>query len=520
MRGRAPLSIVVLTLVLASCGVSRDVVDAGQAATTSTSRVASTSTTSGTTSTTSASSPSTSATTPPGSFTPAPLKWSDCARGLQCARLDVPLDYDDLSKGTVSLKLERRPANRTSERIGSLLVNPGGPGVAGTELVEQASFAYSKNLLDRFDVVGWDPRGTGDSSPIDCVDDLDPYFSLDPSPDDEAERQALIDASKQWDAACEKKSGKVLPYVSTQDSAKDMHVIREALGEDKVSYFGFSYGSELGATYATLFPGDIRAMVIDGAADPSAGYEADARQSTIGIERTLDKALDACSHDSSCPFGNGDAGAAFDRLWAKLDTDPVPVSEDGRPAVGQGVALYAVVSTLYDQASWPVLYNALASLEQGDGDRMLELYDAYLHRNPDGSWDNSFEGLIAINCIDDPGPLDTGGVDRLAQDLAEVAPRLGSALNENFQCAFWPAKQKPPLTITGKGAGPIVVVGTLGDPVTPIESTRDMAKALEHGVLVTVDANQHTGYGVNDCIVRAVDNYLISLKVPAADTAC
>jgi pimeloyl-ACP methyl ester carboxylesterase len=457
---------------------------------------------------------------PDGPFNAEPFVWSDCARRLECAHLRVPLDYDDPSKGTISLNVERRPADDESQRVGSLLVNPGGPGVGGTLLVEQADAAFSPTLLDRFDIVAWDPRGTGASSPVDCVDDLDPYFDLDPSPDTPAERQALIDAAKKWDDACQKKDGEFLPYISTQDTAKDMHSIRQALGGDKVSYFGVSYGSELGATYATMFPGDVRAMVIDGASDPNSGFEADSRQSTIGIERAFDKALDACSNDRKCPFGNGDAGAAFDKLWAKIDADPVPVSSDGRPPVGQGVALYGVISTLYDEGSWPALYHALASLQQGDGDPMLDLYDQYLERNPDGSWSNAFEGLIAINCLDDPGPTDPEQIDKEAKDLGVLAPRLGYAANVNFQCAFWPAKQKPPITVTGKDAGPIVVVGTLGDPVTPIESTRNMAAALEKGVLVTVDANRHTGYGVNDCIVRAVDNYLVSLKVPAANTTC
>jgi pimeloyl-ACP methyl ester carboxylesterase len=368
--------------------------------------------------------------------------------------------------------------------------------------------------------VAWDPRGTGASSPVDCVDDLDPFFSLDPSPDSPAELQALTDVARRWDDACEKRSGRILPYISTQDSAKDIHSIRQALGEDKISYFGFSYGSELGATYATMFPGDLRAMVIDGATDPNSGFETDTRRSTIGIERALDRALDACSADRSCPFGNGDAGAAFDALWAKLDSNPVPVSADGRPPVGQGVALWGVVNTLYDENAWPTLYDALAELRSGNGDPMLALYDNYLERNADGDWTNTFEALIAINCLDDPGPPDVAGVDQFAKAMGAIAPRLGYAGNEALLCVFWPVTRKPPITLTGKGAGPIVVVGTLGDPVTPIESTRAMASALEQGVLVTVDANRHTGYGVNDCSFAAVDNYLVNLKVPKANTAC
>lgn len=513
-----------IALVATACGVPRDVLDSGEAATTTvpdSTEVPTTRTTgqSASTTTSSATTGGDTTTTTTAPFTPAPLKWDDCARRLQCAELKVPLDYDNPANGTISLNVERRPADSKSRRIGSLLVNPGGPGVGGSYLAEQAENVYSPGLLERFDIVAWDPRGTGASSPVDCVDDLDPYFSLDPSPDSPDERQALIDAAKKWDDACEQKGAGILPYVSTQDTAKDMHSIRQALGEDKVSYFGFSYGSELGATFATMFPADVRAMVIDGASDPTS-FEVDSRQATVAIERTLNKALDACSNDETCPFGSGDAAGAFDQLWARIDADPVPVSADGRPAVGQGIALYGVLSTLYSQGSWPALYQALAELDAGNGDPMLDLYDQYLQRSDDGSWSNAFEGLIAINCIDDPGPTDPDQIDKEAKALGQIAPRLGYASNENYPCAFWPVKPKPRLRITGKGAGPILVVGTLGDPVTPIESTRNMAAALEKGVLVTVDANQHTGYGVNDCVVRAVDTYLISLKPPAANTAC
>jgi pimeloyl-ACP methyl ester carboxylesterase len=360
--------------------------------------------------------------------------------------------------------------------------------------------------------VAWDPRGTGASSPVDCVDDLDPYFDLDPSPDTAAERQALIDAAHKWDDECEQKDGKFLPYISTQDTAKDMHSIRQALGGDKVSYFGFSYGSELGATYATMFPDDIRAMVIDGASDPNSGFEADSRQSTIGIERAFDKALDACSADRKCPFGNGDAGAAFDKLWAKIDANPVPVSADGRPPVGQGVALYGVISTLYDEGSWPALYHALASLQAGDGDPMLDLYDQYLERNPDGTWTNAFEGLIAINCLDDPGPTDPAQISA-SQDLGVLA-RVSRV--ERELRGVLAGYRKPPIT-SRAGAGPSWS-SARGDPVTPIESAQH-GGALEQGVLVTVKTNQH-GIPVQRLHQRRGRRLPGEPESPAANTTC
>jgi pimeloyl-ACP methyl ester carboxylesterase len=450
----------------------------------------------------------------------APLSWQTCGR-LQCATLTVPLDYSDASKGTIDLYLKRRPASDQAHHVGSLLVNPGGPGVPGTTLVDQAALAFSEDLLDRFDIVGWDPRGTGQSSPVDCVDNLDPYFALDPLPDTPAEKQAIVDTSKQFDAACRQRSGRILPYVSTQDTARDMDQIRAALGEDKISYFGFSYGSQLGATYATLFPTRVRAMVIDGAADPNAGYVESTKQQVVGLERGLQAMLDDCAKKTSCAFHHdGKPGAAYDALLAKLASNPIPSPEADRPAVGPGVAIYAVVSGLYVREYWPVVTRALAAAEKGDGGPLLQLYDTYIERQSDGTWTNSFEDLIAINCLDDPGPKDPSFPDSYAKDLEALSPHFGAWEAYSYNCIFWPVPQKTPLKLTAAGAGPIVVVGTTGDPITPIEGTKAMADALEQATLITVDANQHTGYGTNACVVKAVDEYLIAVTVPAKGLEC
>jgi len=521
---RAPRLVVLAALaaLLAACsGQSSDVtVNAAPPATTGTttppSSPSSPTTTGSAPAATAPSTPSSSAAPAPA----APLAWQTCGR-FQCATLPVPLDYSDASKGTIDLALKRRPASDKSKRVGSLLVNPGGPGVPGTTLVDQATLAFSENLLNQFDIVGWDPRGTGQSSPIDCVDNLDPYFALDPIPDTPAEKQAIIDAAKQFDAACEQRSGNLLPYVSTQDSARDMDQIRAALGEDKISYFGFSYGSQLGATYATLFPTHVRAMVIDGAADPNAGYVESTKEQVIGLERGLQAMFDDCAKKTSCAFHHdGNPMAAYDALMAKLATNPIPSGESDRPAVGPGIAIYAVVSGLYVQEYWPVVTRALATAEKGDGSALLQLYDTYVERQSDGSWTNSFEDLIAINCLDDPGPKDPSFPDSYAKELEALSPHFGAWAAYSYNCIYWPVPQKPPLKLTGAGAGPIVVVGTTGDPITPIESTKAMADALEQATLVTVDANQHTGYGTNECVVQAVDAYLIALQVPPKGLEC
>ena len=451
--------------------------------------------------------------------TPGSLDWRRCGHSLQCATLAVPKDYDDPAKGLIELYVERRPASRTGRRIGSLLVNPGGPGVPGSYMAQEAAGYFSSTLTDRFDIVGWDPRGAGRSSPIVCTDDLDPFLTLDPTPDTPAEHQALVTASKTFGEQCQAAAGGLLPYVSTYDSAHDMDEIRRALGEDKISYLGASYGSALGATWVTRFPATVRAAVLDGASNVNAEESTDLRQQATALEQSLADALGACAADTKCPFHGGkDVAAAFDALWARVDASPVPVKGvAGAPDVGQGVMFYGVVSQLYDEAFRPQLYSALAALERGQGRPMYELYQSY--KTSGGRFPHELDALTAINCVDKPGPTDIAEIDRLADELAVLAPRLGRALGSGYVCATWPAAPRP-FTVTGKGAGPVLVVGTTGDPITPLTSSRALAGDLEQGRLLTVEAKHHTGYGVNECATKTVDAYLTDLVVPAEGTVC
>ena len=448
--------------------------------------------------------------------------WTTLSPGVQEGHLEVPLDYSKPNGRTITLYLERHLAQDPATRIGSLLVNPGGPGYGGSSLAEGADTIYGQDLLDRFDIIGWDPRGTGNSEPaVDCIDDYDPYFGLDSSPDTPAERQALIDAGTKFGQACETRSGEILPFLSTENSARDMNAIRAALGEKEISYFGFSYGSELGATWATMFPSTVRAAVLDGAVDPTVGYLQESIQQAAGFETTFDTFLTQCSADTSCAFHNGgDAGAAFDKLAAAIDAAPVTV-EAGRTPVTQGVLDTAVAEAMYEQSSWPQLDQALTDLQHGDGKGVLDLYDQYFGYF-NGTWDNANEAYFAINCLDDRGSTGPADLYTHEQQFAAAAPRLGrSWMAELTFCSVWPVPSEAPFTITGKGAGPIVVVGTTGDPATPLSGTRKMATALEDGHLVVVKADQHTGYGVNKCVDSTVDNYLVdpSATLPA-ETDC
>jgi pimeloyl-ACP methyl ester carboxylesterase len=461
-----------------------------------------------------------------GPYVPTGFNWKACddsasTTTVQCSTLQVPFDYNNPSAGTFTLYVKLLPAANPTLRIGSMMVNPGGPGFGGSSLADDASYYFSTDITDHFDIIAWDPRGTGKSTPaVNCVDDYDEYFGIDSPPDSPEENQALIDASQAFNDECMANSGEILPYISTQASATDMDSIRQALGEDKISYFGFSYGSELGATWATLFPQTVRAAVFDGAVDPQATSSQEGMAQAGGFEGQLTTFLAACSENSTCAFYNGGkAEAAFDSLLFALDAKPLVVSKDRTP-VTQGVAFTAVAQAMYSDSNWPQLEQALADAQQGDGSGLLQLYDDYYQRKEDGSYGNELEAFLAISCLDDPGSTSIKDVEDAVPDYVAVAPRLGANFGYGYSCALWPVKPAIKIDVTGKGAGPIVVIGTTGDPATPLASTRKMAAALEQGFLLVVEANKHTGYGANECINTAVDSYLIDLTVPVNDTIC
>lgn len=453
------------------------------------------------------------------------IKWTACkdgvSEGLKCAKFSVPYDYANKSKGQFTLNLMMHPATDPKRRIGSMLVNPGGPGFGGTYLVENAFSYFSSDLMDRFDIVAWDPRGTGKSTPfVDCVSDYDKYFTTDPTPETDAEHEALVSATKLFSEECKKNSGEILPYISTNNTVRDMDMIRAALGEAKISYLGFSYGSELGATWATMFPGTVRVAVLDGAADPNADYMEGGLQQAAGFEKQLTVFLSRCSADPDCKFHNGGkAEEAFDALMLSVDEKPIVVSKNRAP-VNQAIAYTAVSQAMYSSSLWFQLESALANAQKGDGAGLMDLYDDYYQRQSDGTYGNELEAFNAIYCLDDPGPLTVEETDSFLPAFKKAAPRMWPGFTGGYGCVFWPAKADPRIKITGKGAGPIVVVGTTGDAATPLASSRKMAAALEDGRLIVVTADRHTGYGENNCVTESVDNYLITTTVSFREKAC
>jgi pimeloyl-ACP methyl ester carboxylesterase len=454
-----------------------------------------------------------------------PIEWKACdgntSAQVECGNIEVPFDYADPEQGSFVLNIRKHNAASPADRIGSMMVNPGGPGFGGSSLADDAQYYFSQDLIDHFDIIAWDPRGTGETTPaVNCVDTFDEYFGLDSPPETPEEKQALIDASQAFNDKCAENSGTILPYISTKASAQDINSLRLALGEEKVSYFGFSYGSELGTTWATMFPETVRAIVVDGAVDPNASSTQEGMNQAKGFEGQLSTFLKQCGEKTTCEFHNGcDAEAAFDKLVLDIDTTPLEVSKD-RTLVTQGVLFTAVAQAMYSDYYWPQLSEALHDAQLGDGKGILQLYDDYYQRNEDGTYGNELEAFLAISCLDDPGATSIEEVDSRIEEFITAAPRLGGNFAYGYSCALWPVRQADKVTITGKGAGPIVVIGTTGDAATPLESTRNMALGLEQGILIVVEANQHTGYGANSCVVKAVDEYLIKLIVPANETNC
>lgn len=446
-----------------------------------------------------------------------------CHASFECAEITLPLDYADPAVGDVTLPLIRRPATDAANRIGSLLVNPGGPGVSGVDFVRNASSLYSEDVRARFDIVGWDPRGVGGSSPaVDCIEDLDAFVSADSSPDSVAEQQEQDAIAKEFADGCASESGDILPYLATEYTARDMDAIRQALGDEKLTYFGYSYGTFLGAMYADLFPDRIRALVLDAAADPSISAQQDTKNQVVGFETSLNTFLAACEVEPECAFHYADdPAAAYDALMQSLDT--TPVYGDGTIEVGVAIAELGVLSALYSEARWPELAEALAAAEAGDGSALLEMSTFITGRYGPASYTNELEQRIAIACVDSQR-LTYDEKVALQAELVVLAPRFGDpgVGPAGDPCDFWPVPSlREPKRITAPGSPPILVVGTTGDPATPYQQAVSLAEQLSQGVLLTLNAERHTAYGgVSTCIDSAVDAYLIDLIAPVDGTVC
>jgi pimeloyl-ACP methyl ester carboxylesterase len=454
------------------------------------------------------------------------LDWSDCHDGDQCASLTVPLDYRDPSGATIELALLEVPAADPKSRLGSLVINPGGPGEPGTSYAALGAQAFGQPLLDHFDIVGFDPRGTGDSSPVDCLSDaeLDRYLGADPEPSTPRELAALRVTQRQLATGCGRLSGALASHISTVEAANDMDVLRAALGEGSLNYLGASYGTKLGATYAQLFPHRVGRFVLDGAVDVSLGTRQLTLQQAAGFQRALEAyAADCVASSGGCFLGDSvpEVLRTISGLIDQIAAKPLPAGDRELTA---GNAFYGMAVTLYSRNYWVLLTQALRSALGGDGQALMLLADAYASRNPDGTFqNNSMEAFFAISCLDDPWSIPATKVPAQFPAFEKASPVFGKVFAWTLTSCrgFTPRSDQPVPTIHAKGAAPIVVVGTTRDPATPFAWAVALAHQLDSGVLLRRDGDGHTGYHTgNTCIDDAVESYLVSGIVPKNNTSC
>jgi pimeloyl-ACP methyl ester carboxylesterase len=464
------------------------------------------------------------------SFYSQQLDWSDCGDGDECATLTVPLDYDDPSGETIGIHVLRRPADDQDDKVGSLLVNPGGPGVPGSTEAANASAYFRDPLMRYFDIVGFDPRGTGQSSPVDCLSDaeLDAYLAEDPEPDTAQEEREYVRTARDLGRGCERLSGDLASHISTVEAARDMDVLRAALGEEVMTYLGSSYGTQLGATYAELFPDRVGRFVLDGAVDPTLGNRDEALTQAGGFETALRSYVQNCVDTSDSCYLGGSVDEGMQRIRDFLDQVAAqPLATDGDRQLTQGLAVYGIVTPLYDRSLWIVLSQALRAAFDGDGSVLLRLADLYASRSPDGTYaDNSMEAFPAISCLDDPTGVRPARVQAELPEFEKVSPTFGEIFAWGLiGCRDWPpaadASPGEALVIDAAGAAPIVVIGTTRDPATPMAWAEALAHELDSGVLVRRDGDGHTGYNSgNSCVDGAVESYLIEGDVPADGLSC
>ncbi|MFF5175863.1 alpha/beta hydrolase [Micromonospora sp. NPDC000089] len=458
------------------------------------------------------------------------------APGLRydCAKISVPRSWGNGTGTTAGpgggqtfeIALLRARSSRQQSRIGSLVINPGGPGGSGVDTAVYLSFGPAFGGLpaavtDRFDIVGFDPRGVSRSSPVKCISDaeLDTSFGYDPDPAAQRSFDDFVALNQRIGAGCGKKYGDQLPLYGTEQAARDMDAVRAAVGDDKLTYLGYSYGTLLGATYAQLYPQRVRALVLDGAVDPQQQLIAGSESQAKGFERAFGNFDRWCAGNAArCPIAP-DARAAVVSAIDKAKVSPVR-GADGREATA-GWVFYAVISSLYTESGWQELARAIDRLRGGDPADVFKLADAYAGRGEDGHYSNLFDANLAINCADETEKPSLDQIRQLQSQWRQKYPLFGPALAVGMLgCVEWPGQRDPYPTGKAVGAPPIVVVGTTGDPATPYEQTARLADMLGVGRVLTWEGEGHTAYPQTSCVTDAVNAYLISLTVPPEGLRC
>ncbi|KFG01969.1 transporter [Streptomyces scabiei] len=457
------------------------------------------------------------------------LTWSDCQGGFECANADVPLDYRAPQGTKITLAVVRKKAADQTKRKGTLFMQPGGPGNSGVDFVRNNYAGLPAALRDSFDVFGYDVRGVGRSSALTCFDDARYTKAVTdakgvPGPD--AFGPALSEAAE-FDQACQTNSGSLLPYVGTEYVARDIDLLRQALGEEQLTYYGRSFGSYIGTVYAAMFPDRVRALTLDGAYDPhryaNHPYAYD-RTQYLALDGAMSRFLDWCAADQAiCGFGDGDPRAAFEQLKKDLDANPVTTASGGK-ANGYTLVYRLMFNINEGKVIWPSLGAALRKAQLRDN-------TSFLLRPPSPA---SFDFLgpnVVVECVDKDYPKSLRKLERNVKANAKDAPLLGPAMafgpptydhQHATACVQWPAEKVSRYdgSFRARGSAPILVLGTTGDPDTPYRDAVALSHQLDNAALVTFDAEGHTAFGRSACATDAVINYLVDLKVPAAGTTC
>lgn len=463
------------------------------------------------------------------SFYEQSISWESCGREYECAVVQAPLDWDDPEAGAIEIAVKRLPASGSAdERVGSLLINPGGPGASGIDFLSSVvDYVVGDDILAAYDIVGFDPRGVAASTPVDCGDDavVDEYLVTDFPLESQTDVEAARERVREFGESCLEHTGPVLGEVDTVSAARDMDLMRAVLGDEKLHYLGFSYGTFLGATYADLYPENVGRLVLDGALDPSMSNDDLVIGQAIGFENALRAYVTDCQKDPSCPL-EGTLEAGLEQVAEVVDrAEQSPLPAGGRAEVNGTLAWYGIVVTLYDDGSWPYLTMALdEAINEGTGAILLELANFYLDRTSDGRYTtNSNIAFQAINCLDYPTvERDYDELVEFAEELEAVAPTFGREFAMSVGCETWPfqstADRHP---IRAEGADPILVVGTTGDPATPYEWSVALADQLESAELLTWEGEGHTAYGRGGrCVSTIVEDYLLTGELPDGGASC
>lgn len=450
--------------------------------------------------------------------------------GLECARLTVPLDYSEPNGETAEIGVLRRPASEPDKRIGSLVVNPGGPGASGMiAAAGRAADISSTELGRKFDLVGFDPRGVGASEPrVKCLNGnerdaqrLDSDVVTGPKSVERTERENRAYARK-----CAERSGEeLLANIGTDSVARDMDVLRAVLGDDKLTYLGYSYGTRIGAEYAAKFPGRVRAMVLDGAMDPREWSKVGMNlQQARGFQRSFEAFAEWCADRQRCALGRDPARAveAFRGLTKPLVTDPVPAL--GERELSYSDAQTAVISAFYTKQRWPVLNRGLMALAQGDGRILMNLADRYYERLPDGSYTSTMTGYRAVMCVDAKRVGDRSDYREFNRRYREAAPFTDTGFpvsSARGPCAFWPVPETGEAPkLEPERLPDTLVISTTGDPATPYANGRRLADALG-GRMLTFEGEGHTVFlNDNECVNEAGTRYLVDLELPPKGKRC